>query len=321
MEYEIPARGDAPTSIPGRRELSVKAKCVADNDTLISHIHSALDRGLQEFQPTLKPHDGECIIVGSGPTVRHYPEKIRKLASKPGTIIISVKAGHDFLLEKGIVPHYGLMVDPRTHITKYFKMKRDDIKYLIASQVHPEVFDYFSDNNVILWHLLAGSLLEAFKLKGINCPSPESPWRKGDPFPVGGGSTSGLRAICLAFYMGFRKVHLFGFDSSFYKPFDTKYEVDEFIRRYNENRDSLGAKTNLKISGDKPVQDVVALEVENKFYVTDLPMAAQADEFQKIVAMLNGMKYKVYGKALVPDIAKAMRNTGHQSIRKPSEPW
>jgi uncharacterized Rossmann fold enzyme len=37
---------------------------------------------------------------------------------------------------------------------------------------------------------------------------------------IGGGSTVGMNAMVLAFAAGFRKIHLYGFDSS-YRPMST----------------------------------------------------------------------------------------------------
>ena len=48
------------------QELSIKAKCVAGPEERLEHIKSALERGLEEFGPSLA-HEREIAIIGSGP--------------------------------------------------------------------------------------------------------------------------------------------------------------------------------------------------------------------------------------------------------------
>lgn len=177
--------------------LKIQAKCIADDDTLISHIESALQRGLTEFADS-PPHNGEAVLVGSGPSVRDFVKQIRKHKQKQ-RLVIAVKSAHDFLIEHGVVPHIALGVDPQAKIKGAFSKRRKEVTYFLASKVHPDVFDYLKDYRVILWHLFTGKAKEkdllANKLK------------------VGGGSTSGMRAMTVAYLMGFRKLHLYGYDS------------------------------------------------------------------------------------------------------------
>ena len=157
--------------------LAIKAKCVAGPEERLEHIKSALERGLEEFGPS-NPHDQEVAIIGSGPSVKKQIKRIRRMKDR-GVMILAVKGAHDFLLGHGIWPHAALAVDPQTHIVSCFRKKLPEGEpnrpaYLIASQCHPELFDYLSDQRVVLWHLLATSSHKFLEGK----------------FQVGGGSTS-----------------------------------------------------------------------------------------------------------------------------------
>lgn len=259
--------------------LKVHAKCVVDAQGRIEHITSALDSGLESFGPS-PPHDKEICVVGSGPSVRSQLRKIRNLR-KQGAMILAIKGAHDFLLKNNIMPHAAVAVDPQPHIVRCFRRKlpKGELNrpsYLIASQCCPEVFDYLSDQHVILWHLLADS--SAKLLKG--------------QLQIGGGSTSGSRGIVLGWMMGFRKFHLFGFDSCLQGQGDKK------LRKITG--EMWGGKRK-----DGKIETIMELVCEGNTYYADPAMAAQANEIQDVIRMLEGSMFKAYGKGLIQEIFKA----------------
>ena len=262
--------------------LKVNAKCVVDAEGRIKHIESALARKLPEFGPS-DPHEKEICIVGSGPSVRSQLKKIRSLKKK-GAMILAVKGAHDYLLKNNIMPDAAVAVDPQPHIVRCFRKKlpKGELKrpaYLIASQCCPEVFDYLADQNVILWHLLMASSEQVLKGKLM----------------IGGGSTSGSRAIVLSWMMGFRKFHLFGFDSCL----------------QGENENKLRKITGERWGGlneDGKHEQIMELVCEGKTFYADPAMAAQANEIQDVIRMLEGSMFKAYGKGLIQTIFKANRD-------------
>jgi hypothetical protein len=70
----------------------------------------------------------------------------------------------------------------------------------MASRCAPEMFDHLANRKVMLWNSY-GSLDEAKAYKGHPA--------------IGGGSTSGMRAITVGYVLGFRKFVLYGMDSCF----------------------------------------------------------------------------------------------------------
>ena len=263
-------------------QLKVQAKCVVDAEGRIEHIKSALERGLDEFGPS-DPHDKDICIVGSGPSVRSQVKKIRKLRER-GAFILAIKGAHDFLLQNKIMPHAALAVDPQPHIVRCFRKKLPEGElvrpvYLIASQCTTEVFDYLKDQKVIIWHLLASSSSELLKGK----------------LQIGGGSTSGSRGIVIGWMMGFRKFHLFGFDSCLQGKGESK------LRKITGER--WGG-----VREDGKHEVVMELVCEGKTFFSDPAMAAQANEIQDVVKMLEGSMFKAYGRGLIQTIFKANRD-------------
>ena len=259
--------------------LRIRAKSVVDAQGRLEQIKSAIDRGLDEFGPSPE-HDKECIVVGSGPSVKGQLKKIRRLKEKGG-FILAIKGAHDFLLKNNIVPHAALAVDPQPHIVRCFRKKLPESEpirpaYLISSQCHPDLFDYLKDQNVILWHLLATSSSEFLKGR----------------LQVGGGSTSGSRGIVLAWMMGFRTFHLFGFDSCL---------------------QGTGTKRLRKITGETwggDGENILQLVCEGKTFYADPAMAAQANEIQDVLRMLAGSRFKAYGKGLIQTIFETNAGKG-----------
>lgn len=268
MEQRVSKTGDK------LQPVKIVAKCVADFKTQWSHVQSAMARKLPDFQRGPET-DKAAVLVGSGPTVAEFPDEIRQ-HKKNGHLIIAVKGGHDFLLEHDIVPHYALMVDPQPHIVKYFQRKQRPIKYLIASQVHPDVFDYFADQDCILWHLYSKQMYEAAIENGLHIGL------------MGGGSTSGLRGIVVAYMMGYRMLHLYGFDSCLSNNIE-------------------------KISGEGPKNDkTISVFLGDREFICGTAMASQANEFLDVVKVLPGLKVKGHGDGLIQAIIRTAAAEGNE---------
>ena len=239
--------------------------CLAGWEHRSKHIDYALTLGLPEFFPSDETRDEQIILCASGPSLRTELHTVRQ-GVDAGCHLMAVNKAHDFLIDRGIVPDYGISIDPQVNTYKDFS-EEVDIQYFLASQCHPNFFDHLKDKRVTLFHL--GAKSEKEHLKRHRC------------YLMGGGSTSGLRAITLAYLMGYRKLHLVGYDSCYmYGQRNVNRPVD---------------KTMLKI------------EVNEKDFFTNTEFAAQADEFQAILETLVGAKLRVYGDGMIAEIMKARK--------------
>lgn len=246
----------------GYKKLEIKAKCVYEDDKLLDHVKRAMILNIPHFAPTMH-HDHEMVIVGSGPSLRDTFEEVGRL-KEAGCYIAAVKGAHDFLIDRDIIPHIAVAVDPQPHIRRCFTKHRDDVAYFIASQCNPDFFYYLRKRKCVLWHLFTGKEGEKDAIKG--------------EVALGGGSTSGLRAITLGWMMGFRKFHLFGFDSCL-------------------TGDDL--KVHQKWEG--PIIDILT---GGEKFSCNPAMAAQVTEYEKILALFkNQAQFKVYGKGAIPHLA------------------
>jgi len=251
------------------RRLEIKAKCVYEDDKLLDHVIQSMKLPIAHFAPSMH-HDHEFVAVGSGPSLRDTVEEIRELKNR-GCFVAAIKGAHDFLIERDIIPDIAVAVDPQPHIKQCFQLNREDVTYFLASQCNPELFEFLKHRKIVLWHLLTGKEGEKEALKGEAA--------------LGGGSTSGTRTLTLGWMMGFRKFHLFGFDSCL-------------------TGDDL--KVHQKWDGE-----VIEIMTGGRKFRCNPAMAAQVTEFEKIINLFkNQAQFKVYGDGAIPHLAKCRRDRG-----------
>lgn len=270
--------------------LKIHARCVADFPTIREHVAYCAGLGLRFFIPTPQRHDLEAVLVGSGPSVKEEVASLRKKSRDPRYMFFGIKGGHDFLLEHGIEPHFAVAVDPLEKIHREnFLRDAKRCKYFIASQCHPTLFDSLlkRGKEVIIWHLLTDSMLKWAQEEG-------SPIYQ--HYLIPGGSTSGLRCIVLAYAMGFRKFHLFGYDSC----------LTGKMRKVNGE-----IYDEKKPDGTDKALDVF---VGTKKFRADPAMASQATEFQDLLKSLwradDPFWVKGYGKGMIQTIIRERYREG-----------
>jgi len=277
--------------MPKLRPVEIRAKCIANIDEQFKNACSALKRNLPQFQSAKTPNDRECLLLGSGPTIKYFVEDIRA-KQKAGAYIAAVKGSHEYMLDNGITPDCAIAVDPQAKIRKCFKTYNDKITYYIASQCHPGLFEFLKKRKLILWHLYSDQLFKKLSEAGIKVEM------------VGGGSTSGLRGLVLMYLAGFRKFHLYGFDSCLPNKGNSllekitgdlvKDKPDQFIHVHVDQHDP---KTGDLMLNEKGV-------VHRTHFVCGKAMACQANEITKVLDMLKDTKVLAYGDGLIQEIIK-----------------
>lgn len=235
------------------------------------NIRYSLTLGLPELQIGVTRHDGTFVICASGPSIQDHIEEIRQ-DQKDGKAICAVKGAYDYLRGHGITPDLYLSVEPR------YRPVRDPSErttFLLASRVCRQVFDELKNHRIVLWHSWSeGDGMELIQNRMI----------------IGGGTTSGLRAINVGHVLGFHKFKLYGFDSS------------------------LGNKGEKRVGQDPLGESVKTIEIvvdgcETPF-TTNMAMCAQADDFQSIWDVMPEISVEVIGDGLIPEIWKQRKAKG-----------
>lgn len=216
-------------------------------------------------------HREEVAVIAGGPSLKHNIPKIRKLYDR-GVQIWALNGTHDWLLDRGITPHAMVILDGRAENRQFVTRSSPKTTYYVASQCHPEVFEALKGKTVVQWVQWmpdAEDIADEFPDKPIVL--------------VGGGNTVGLKALCVAYILGYRTMHLFGFDSC--------YSGDE-NHAYRQ-----------------PMNDgeaIITIVCAGKTFKCARWMAKQAHDFQdQAKNLLNmGVTLKVHGDGLIPWIAR-----------------
>ena len=235
------------------------------------NIRAALRRDLPELQPALCSHDGTFVIVGSGPSLPLFAEEIKAEQAK-GRPVCAVKGAHDFLCENDILPELFCSVEPRDR-RENLKHANPYTTYLLASRVHPAVYDHLKDSKVVRWHSWSDQ--------------PECDvWRGVGKFGIGGGTTSGLRAINVGYVLGFRKFRLYGLDSCLADDKSTK-----------------------RFTGEK-AGAIIDVIVGGRTFWCNHAMAQQAQDFQQLYKVMPDMTVESFGDGLITAILAERRKQG-----------
>ncbi len=166
-------------------------------EQIVENIKSALARPHMSLAAG-KPVTAPLNVLAGGPSLQ---DTIRWV--EPG-YVATMNGSLAYVKSKGFTHISCAVLDPRPHLADEVEA-HDDVIYFLASMAHPRLWEKLVANHcqIVLWH--AG---------------PEAAYAhllddEEAPVIVRGGSTMGLRWIDLGGVLGFRKMHLHGFDSSF----------------------------------------------------------------------------------------------------------
>ena len=212
-------------------------------------------------------HKGEAMIVGSGPSLIDSLDEIRTLVSR-GTTVFALNGAAKILADNGIPVKHHIVLDARPDNVKFLGYAE---VYLLASQCDPSLFAAVKEH-ALQWHPV---------IDGIGDLFPHAPMTL-----IGGGTTVGLSSMALLYTMGYRKISLFGYDSSF------------------RGQQMHAAQQ------ERTVQENHSFEVcayDRKFF-TNAAMARQAEIFPVFAQQLTelGVQIDLYGDGLLPHIVQSL---------------
>ncbi len=159
---------------------------------VISNILAVCRRNLPSFSPVDLEKD-ELAIVGGSPSIINYLDEIKDKE------IMALNGVYNFLLNKDIISEYLVIMDARPINHKFVSRPDRSTTFLIASQCDPKIFSKLNGYDVVTWH----------------ADAPYFPKLKNDHEVIAGGRTVASRALILAYLMGYKKIYLYGMDSSY----------------------------------------------------------------------------------------------------------
>ncbi len=227
-------------------------------------IERNIARGLEEFKPALCTNDGTFIICGAGPSLADFGAEIRAERDK-GRPICAAKGAHDWLCENGLAPDLFVSIEPRDRRNN-LKCESDRTIYLLASRCAPEIFDHLKDRPVMIWN-------------AASCEEENAIFRKhGYKTLVGGLSTSGLRAVNIGYFLGFRKFVLYGMDSC--------NAADGMTKRVDGSQSGQTIEVTVGGPGGRK-------------FTCNVAMAKQAQDYNYLFSMMPDITVDIMGDGLL----------------------
>lgn len=245
--------------------LPVQVICNTSDEDLHANI-TVNSRRPGEWLAQASAHDGIAVLCGSGPSLADDLPEIRERVSA-GAKLFAMNGAAKYLADNGLLPDYQLIIDPREATADLVGPAK---QHMFASQVHPACFEKAPSASV--WHL---------QIEGIDDLLP----KYDKPFAlIGGAASVGNTATCVAYTMGYRELHLYGYDSS--------------------HRDNQSHAFRQPMNDGEPCAQVL---FNGREYFTSLTMKLQAEKFQQTARALEdaGCKVFVHGSGLLPDMWNA----------------
>lgn len=221
-----------------------------------------------------------CIVAG-GPSLKEtWPQLLGMNAD-----IMALNGAYPFLTERGITPDYFMLLDARPDNISFLRDPRKATIHYLAAQCHPDIFDALDSFAKVLYLTTVPYAKEV--TEGIDKPK---------LLVSGVVGTVGVKAISLAYILGYRELHLYGYDSSY----------EDYHHAYPQPLND--ASTVME----------VAIEPGGKLYRCSPSMAQQAKELTSRLGEMSrlGLDINIHGYGLLPDLVAHAMKRGEQPLEE-----
>lgn len=254
-------------------------------DNIYTNIEDSNATLVTKIETNLK--ERPLLVCGGGPSLGDAPclANIR-LWKSMGAEVWALNGAYNFLREHGIIPDGLVIMDARPQNISFLSQPHGSTTYYLSTMCDPSLFEKMREYKVVSWTPLVDGVED-----------------KNHAILIGGGSTVGTRALCLALGLGYRKFQLYGFDSS-YRNVDDKAEGHAFAQPLN--------------NGELDIRVVI----NGKEFHCARWMARQCDELRNLVRTLvedNDCELQVFGDGLFPYAISLDVNGGDEPEETQSE--
>lgn len=241
--------------------IPVHLVCNTPDDVLLRNIATNA-RARPKWLAVRRSHSRAAIICGSGPSLADSINEVCQLKSAGG-LIFALNGAARFLAGAGVMPDFQVICDARPETADLIGPAR---RHLFASQCDPALFEAVPGAR--LWHLWIGEEMNQ-----------ALPSYEGSYVLIGGTSSVGNVATCLAYALGFRDLHCFGYDSS--------------------HKGAASHAFEQKLNAGDPLTRVTYRGVD---YLISFTMRSQVDTFFEYGSALEdaGARITMHGDGLLP---------------------
>lgn len=242
-------------------------------EDIMQNIRDNLKRGLPELRPH-EAQDTEVMVLAGGPSLNDFEDEIiRKRAE--GMPLITTNGAYNWCLARGMNPGAQVILDARPFNKRFVWPVVPGCRYLLASQVHPDLLDAVPPDQVLLWHTGTHiqDVIDEMDKKDIEGRE----W-----YIVPGGMTVMLRTLPLLIMLGYSRFHIYGWDSCL---------MDGAHHAYRQDENNSGKAATVTVTGS------------GRKFACHGGMVTQAQEFIEIQQMIaDKCQMKVYGDGLIAHI-------------------
>ena len=148
----------------------------------------------------LPAHNGIAVMVGGGGSVAEHLDDIRTLVAEGGTVF-AMNAASQYLRSHGVGVDWQVTCDAKPETAGLVDPTANG--HLFASHCNAATIQ--AAPNPVLWHSASHCNEDWF---------PPEKKKRGGYALLGGEASTGLGALCVAYALGFRRLEIFGYDSS-----------------------------------------------------------------------------------------------------------
>lgn len=262
--------------------MGIRTKNCVQNTQIQKHVAGNI-RLIEEWLMPCKPNNEEIAICSAGPSLKSTIHEIRKLYDR-GVKVVAVKHALETLVNHGIKPWACILLDPRPHVADFVQYPDLDVNWFVASMVDPAVTHHLMSTHakVYGYHAAVGAR---------ECDVLPASHKGGKHIVIEGGSATATRGISLLYILGFRHMHLFGYDNCYHERPDLQERKDNGKLRYEE----------------------VTLEVETagggkakRTFWTEGQFLAQVQEMRLSYLQNEDLALYTYGDGIIPWMHKHM---------------
>lgn len=242
-----------------------------EHDQIYANIRRNIRRPIPQLDKHA-PNDYTVALLCGGPSLakakipKHYK-------------IATVNATHDWALERGMKPSLFAMLDARSHNVRFVQNPVESCRYFLCNQVDPSVFDALDDYDVRIFHGACDperKILDRYYAKR---------WHN-----VPGGGSIGTRAIGLLYFLGVRRIAVFGMDGCLVGGKHHAYPQEE---------------------NDADMDAIRTVRVGRRRFQTHAWMISQADDFLRMVpALPKDLELGFFGDGLIAHIVNETARRG-----------
>ncbi len=255
-------------------DVQIDALCNTPEDEFLRNVQINGARTDIPWLHVVPEHYEHVVLVGGGPSVEI---QLHEIASRMrlGQTLFALNGAAKYLKDRHMEPDVQVIIDSRPDCIELLRPLAAK-RYMLSSGCHPSLFEFLVEQrrDVMMFHMPHMGLAERLP-RGRNVVM------------VGGEFTVGLTGMSLACALGFRSLHLYGYDSC-----DSD---DGRPHAYQQGQtDAEKKRLHIVCAGRK--------------FSCSFAMFKQAEVFPRFASMLAdfGCTVSVNGDGLLPTVARQM---------------